>query len=75
MGLLLAAFMGQTIIPRIMVISLRKRLFDEPDERKVHTRPIPRLGGVSFFPVILFVFCLLTAGAFSERHVYHQCCK
>ncbi len=67
-GLLLAAFMGQTIIPRIMVISLRKRLFDEPDERKVHTRPIPRLGGVSFFPVILFVFCLLTAYRVMKGH-------
>ena len=67
-GLLLAAFMGQTIIPRIMVISLRKRLFDEPDERKVHTRPIPRLGGVSFFPVVLFVFCLLTAYRVMKGH-------
>lgn len=67
-GLLLAAFMGQTIIPRIMVISLRKRLFDEPDERKVHTRPIPRLGGVSFFPVILFVFSLLTAYRVMKGH-------
>ena len=63
LGLLLAAFMGRAIIPRILVISLRKRLFDIPDERKVHKRPIPRLGGVSFFPVILFIFCLLTGAA------------
>jgi len=57
----LAAYMGQKIIPRILIISLRKRLFDVPDSRKVHTRPVPRLGGATFFPVILFVFCLLTA--------------
>ena len=60
-GILLAAFMGRRIIPNILVISLRKRLFDMPDERKVHKRPIPRLGGVTFFPVILFVFCITTA--------------
>lgn len=60
-GFVLAAYMGQKIIPRILIISLRKRLFDVPDERKVHTRPIPRLGGATFFPVILFVFCMLTA--------------
>lgn len=27
--------------------------FDMPDERKVHHAPIPRLGGLSFFPVML----------------------
>ena len=47
-------------IPKILIISMRKRLFDVPDERKVHKRPVPRLGGVSFFPVILFVICVLT---------------
>lgn len=60
-GVVLAAYMGHRIIPRILVISLRKRLFDVPDARKVHKRPIPRLGGVTFYPVLLFVICLLTA--------------
>ena len=59
-GILLAAYMGRRIIPKILIISMRKRLFDVPDERKVHKRPVPRLGGVSFFPVILFVICILT---------------
>lgn len=48
-----AIILGSIIIPNILIISLRKRLFDEPDARKVHKRPIPRLGGVTFFPVIL----------------------
>lgn len=48
-GVLVAAYMGRRIIPRILIISLRKRLFDMPDERKVHKRPVPRLGGVTFF--------------------------
>lgn len=60
-GIVLAAYLGRKIIPSILIISLRKRLFDIPDERKVHKRPIPRLGGVTFFPVILFVLCVLTA--------------
>ena len=51
-GTLVAMYMGRRIIPRILLISLRKRLFDVPDERKVHKRPVPRLGGVTFFPVI-----------------------
>ena len=53
--------MGQIIIPNILIISLRKRLFDEPDARKVHKRPVPRLGGVTFFPVIVFTLCTFTA--------------
>ena len=56
-----AVLMGQAIIPNILVISLRKRLFDEPDSRKVHKRPVPRLGGVTFFPVILFTLSVFTA--------------
>ena len=60
-GILMAAYMGRRIIPKILLISFRKRLFDVPDARKVHNRPVPRLGGVTFFPVILFVLCILTA--------------
>lgn len=58
-----AVILGRIIIPNILIISLRKRLFDVPDERKVHKRPIPRLGGVTFFPVILFpCVCLRPCG-------------
>lgn len=60
-GFLIAALMGQIIIPRILLISLRKRLFDMPDGRKVHKHPVPRLGGVTFFPTILFVLCFILA--------------
>lgn len=60
-GFLIAALMGQVIIPRILLISLRKRLFDMPDSRKVHKHPVPRLGGVTFFPTILFVLCFIIA--------------
>ena len=35
------------ITPRLLRTSLRLGLVDQPDERKVHTSPIPRLGGVA----------------------------
>ena len=69
LGLLLAVILGQMIIPRVMVISLRKRLFDVPDARKVHHIPISRLGGVTFFPVILFVLCILTSYRVMVNHL------
>jgi UDP-N-acetylmuramyl pentapeptide phosphotransferase/UDP-N-acetylglucosamine-1-phosphate transferase len=62
----MAVLLGQIIIPRILVISHRKRLFDQPDSRKVHHRPISRLGGVTFFPVILIVMCTIGLLQFYE---------
>ena len=59
-GFILSALMGRLIIPRILVISLRKRLFDIPDFRKIHQHPISRLGGLTFFPVIMLVMCTIT---------------
>lgn len=52
-GFATAVIAGMFIIPNILFISHKKKLFDLPDERKVHKTPIPRLGGLSFFPVIL----------------------
>lgn len=47
------------LIPRILLISFKKHLFDIPDERKVHRGVIPRLGGVTFFPAVIFTLSLL----------------
>ena len=55
----MAALLGQRFIPGILVVAHHKDLFDLPDERKVHDRPIPRLGGVTFFPVIVFVMSVI----------------
>ena len=42
------------IIPQILLIAFRKKLFDEPDARKIHTSVVPRLGGIAFMPAIFF---------------------
>lgn len=46
----IAVLMGWIIIPQIVLIAFRKRLFDVVDNRKVHLGIIPRLGGISFAP-------------------------
>jgi len=68
LGLVMASLLGLFIIPRILVISLRKRLFDMPDVRKVHSRPISRLGGVTFFPVIVLVMCSISLNELYHGH-------
>ena len=54
-GFLLSLLLGMMIVPKILLISYKKRLFDMPDSRKVHEIPVPRLGGISFFPVLLWL--------------------
>ena len=51
--LLLSVVCAGVLIPRILLISFRKRLFDRPDERKIHQCIVPRLGGIAFVPVIM----------------------
>lgn len=48
-----------TLIPQILLISFRKQLFDQPDERKIHQGIVPRLGGIAFKPVIFFTVALM----------------
>lgn len=36
-------------IPVIIFVAEKKKLFDIPDERKIHTTPIPSLGGLGIF--------------------------
>lgn len=56
---LLAAFCAGIVIPQILLIAFRKKLFDEPDERKIHHLAIPRLGGIAFQPLIFFSLILV----------------
>lgn len=48
------------IIPQILLIAFRKELFDDIDERKIHTSKVPRLGGIAFMPSVLFAVALTT---------------
>lgn len=48
------AFFTGLLIPQILLIAFQKKLFDVPDERKIHRLPVPRLGGIAFAPVIFF---------------------
>ncbi|WP_260119911.1 MraY family glycosyltransferase [Elizabethkingia anophelis] len=48
---LFAVFLSRVMIPYILLISYKKRLFDPIDSRKLHKRIVPRLGGVAFAPI------------------------
>lgn len=48
-GCLLAFVIGFYAMPIIILVSNQKKLFDLPGHRKVHTAPIPTLGGLGIF--------------------------
>ncbi len=54
---ILALLISTIVTPVVIRISHKHRWFDMPNERKIHTNPIPRLGGVGIF--LAFVFSAL----------------
>ncbi len=58
---LLCVALAGFLIPQILLIAFRRNLFDEPDERKIHTFAVPRLGGIAFYPVICVSIILVIA--------------
>ena len=59
-GLVIAFATTYFCLPRVIYIAEKKRLFDVPDNRKVHKAPIASLGGVAiFFGVALAcIYCI-----------------
>ncbi len=52
-------------IPVIIQVAKEKRLFDEPDERKIHQVVVPTLGGLGIFSG--FVFSILMGVSFGKN--------
>lgn len=50
---LFAVVVEYLLMPCIIAISKQKHLMDDPNNRTVHKTPVPRLGGVSFYPIIM----------------------
>ena len=59
LSFLIAVVLAGIIIPKIILIAFRRKLFDEIDERKIHRGVVPRLGGIAFFPAIIFSLALV----------------
>jgi len=55
----LVVLLTGVLIPQILLIAFRKNLLDAPDPRKIHKVAVPRLGGIAFFPTILFTIMLM----------------
>jgi len=63
---LFAAACSLLLTPVVRSLAIKIKAFDLPGERKIHTRPIPRLGGFSIF--IAFHVILLASLQFAFFH-------
>ncbi len=70
MSLILAFGITFYAIPAIIHVSIEKKLYDIPDERKVHSSPVPSLGGLGIFAGFITAFLLTVS--FSENWVSLQ---
>ena len=63
----MSAVLTALMIPQIIMISFKKRLFDPIDERKVHTGIVPRFGGLAFIPSVLITLAFLIGVSYLFR--------
>jgi UDP-N-acetylmuramyl pentapeptide phosphotransferase/UDP-N-acetylglucosamine-1-phosphate transferase len=57
-------------IPVILQVAEKKKLFDIPDERKVHTRLVASLGGIGIFAGFILASLLSIQGQFNYEFQY-----
>ncbi len=70
-GFVLAAALAFVLSLLVARLSHRWGLLDKPEPRRVHTQPVPRLGGIAIFLAFLCVSMLLFRPANDyELHVY-----
>ncbi len=50
---LISVICGFVVIPQILSFCKKKRLYDQPNHRKVHHSLVPRLGGLAFVPSMM----------------------
>lgn len=53
-----AAVVCAATLPALRRAAIQLRLLDLPDERRIHTTPIPRIGGLAMFLGFVFALCL-----------------
>lgn len=58
-GAVIAFLVSVFIVPLVIYISEKKGLMDAPGERKIHSHPIPRLGGVAIWLSTMLTFLFL----------------
>ncbi|MBQ9245416.1 undecaprenyl/decaprenyl-phosphate alpha-N-acetylglucosaminyl 1-phosphate transferase [bacterium] len=58
-GAVIAFILGLFLVPLVITFSEKNGLMDNPNERKIHSHPIPRLGGAAIWVCAILSFLAL----------------
>ena len=58
-GTVIAYLIGVCLVPLVISFSKKEGLVDLPNERKIHTKPISRIGGVAIWASTMLTFLCL----------------
>lgn len=58
-GAIISYILGVFIVPLVISYSEKQGLIDEPNERKIHKKPISRLGGIAIWSSTMLTFLFL----------------
>jgi len=58
-GAIISYLLGVFIVPLVIDYSKKQGLIDEPNERKIHKKPISRLGGIAIWSSTMLTFLFL----------------
>ena len=59
LGTVIAYLLGVCLVPLVISFSKKEGLVDVPNERKIHTKPISRIGGVAIWSSTMLTFLCL----------------
>ena len=59
LGTIISFLIGLFIVPLVIEYSKRNGLVDVPNERKIHTKPVSRLGGIAIWASTMLTFLVL----------------
>src|SRR5262245_13484104 len=71
LGFLLSMSVTMALIPPLMQVAARYRFLDAPNQRKVHTTPVPRVGGIAMAAGTLLALAL--SGQFAQPMPAYLC--
>jgi UDP-N-acetylmuramyl pentapeptide phosphotransferase/UDP-N-acetylglucosamine-1-phosphate transferase len=57
-------------IPSVIRIAINKRVLDQPGPRKIHSRPVPLLGGAAIFLAFMLSFTFFGARFMTGQHAF-----
>ena len=67
LGFFLALVISYLLTPLIQVRALKLGILDKPSKRKIHDKPVPRLGGVSIYVSLFFTSLILLSAYLKYR--------